>query len=84
MAPCAGAPLRTIARYPGGHSSGFCPHRVAARFTHPTARSKVNSSVNTDRAPARSPLCNRTEFRTCRESGRGVSVQEGEETYLAM
>ncbi|MED6125460.1 hypothetical protein PIB30_068742 [Stylosanthes scabra] len=48
-------PHRKIARYPGSHSSGFCPHRAAARLTRATTRSKVKSGVNADRAPARSP-----------------------------
>ncbi|MED6209470.1 hypothetical protein PIB30_055003 [Stylosanthes scabra] len=53
MAPRAGAPLRTITQYPGSHSGGFCPHRAAARLTRATARSKVNSSINTDRETTR-------------------------------
>ncbi|MED6141099.1 hypothetical protein PIB30_099992 [Stylosanthes scabra] len=53
MAPRAGAPHRAIARYPRSHSGGLCPHRVAACLTRATARSKVNSGVNANRAPVR-------------------------------
>ncbi|MED6112351.1 hypothetical protein PIB30_060916 [Stylosanthes scabra] len=59
-APRACTPHRGIARYPGSHSGGFCPHRATARLTRVTARSKVNSGINADRAPERSPPRDRT------------------------